>query len=818
MPALGIADEIACTPDIEIARADGEACAEAVQRFQRTQTLLGRFGECGARFGGQQDVAATTATADASAQLVKLGEAKAVGAPDDHRVGARHIEARLDDVGGEKNVVEAVGEAHHRGVDFRRWHLTMGLQHRQIRRQPLQRRGERGQVLDAWHHHKALPAPVALAQQRRAHLMLIEHAGERADGLASRGRRCDDRHLLEAQQRVLQRARNWRCGEAQQVAAITGKIAQLCLVGGPEALLLVDHHEREVGILHLFRSHRPGTDHDRDRAIGKARLHTLALGGIGETRQGRDLDAHPLEARAKCLVVLAHQNGCRRGNHDLLPGKSRQSSSAQRHFGLSIADVTDHEAVHRLAGSKILADSHDRAGLVRRFGKGKSDDEFAIGGGIRIDLHRTLLRMRLGENSEFGGRFGHRLVNDETPLAPACAIETVERHRRAIRPIAPDAISLLDRHQATRATGVFELDAFHHGARTSRAAKAGDHRDAVVFVDHHIADADVANLEQMRAVVARIRRKTALSAQNLARCDHEPARLAPAQRQLHLKQLHAVEPARVGFLPVADRPGAGADLARQPLLQEPQLLVRPSHDDAGAFLQSCRDLVVHRLHRINMGGKADHALIRAGRQIKAAALGGSPIPDCLRDNVLAGRRSFLARAVRSVIRERKEAFALACRAGIQRDDGVGEIVEQRIAASEHGGPRGRTKVDMLQVAHATLADRVEFADTLNGAIGNLDAYGTLGIGGVDVDHAPAHGELGGLIDAIILEIADAAHDLPEHIRLDAAAHREAGQLSIEGLWLGQHLAGRLGSGDADDLLRLGACKLAGAAQRGEADA
>ena len=63
--------------------------------------------------GQQQAVAGQVAPADAAAQLVDLGQAVAFGVLDDHDRGARHVDADLDDGGGDEDLEMAGGERVH---------------------------------------------------------------------------------------------------------------------------------------------------------------------------------------------------------------------------------------------------------------------------------------------------------------------------------------------------------------------------------------------------------------------------------------------------------------------------------------------------------------------------------------------------------------------------------------------------------------------------------------------------------------------------------------------------------------------------------
>ena len=65
------------------------------------------------------------AAADAAAQLVELGEAEALGVFNQHERGVRHVDADLDDGGGDEHVDLMRGESAHDGVLFLRLHLAV---------------------------------------------------------------------------------------------------------------------------------------------------------------------------------------------------------------------------------------------------------------------------------------------------------------------------------------------------------------------------------------------------------------------------------------------------------------------------------------------------------------------------------------------------------------------------------------------------------------------------------------------------------------------------------------------------------------------
>ena len=211
VPRLAFAQQVARTAHVEIAGADAEACPKAVERLKRAQPLERGVGNRGIAIGQQQDLPATAAASHAAAQLVQLRQAEAICAPHDHGVGARHVEPGFDDVGGQQHIAAPGRKFGHRSVERVGGHLAMGLDDLAFGEQLGETRGDHRHVLDPRHDHEALPAPGTLAQQGSAHMPIIPAFHHGADRLAARRGRGDDRHLLQPDERRLQRAGDRGC-------------------------------------------------------------------------------------------------------------------------------------------------------------------------------------------------------------------------------------------------------------------------------------------------------------------------------------------------------------------------------------------------------------------------------------------------------------------------------------------------------------------------------------------------------------------------------------------------------------------------------
>ena len=179
--------------------------------------------------------------------------------------------------------------------------------------------------------------------------------------------------------------------------SLVGKAAEGCLVGRPEALFFVDDDESELRIGDVLGRDRGGPDDHRNRAIRQARLHPLAITGVGQSRERGHLETGSLESLGEDLEVLAHQHGRRRGNHDLPACECSQRRGAQGDLGLAVSDIADHQPVHRAAGAKIFLDRNDRPRLVGRLGEREAGGKVVVQRSIGRDLYGAPLRIFLGE-------------------------------------------------------------------------------------------------------------------------------------------------------------------------------------------------------------------------------------------------------------------------------------------------------------------------------------------------------------------------------------------------------------------------------------
>ena len=190
----------------------------------------------------QVGVGAPRRPPDPAAQLVELGEAERVGAVDDDGVGVRDVEPGFDDRRADEDVGGAVGEGDHDLLERSLGHLAVPDHEPDARQHPAELVGLRLDGLDPVVDVEDLPATVELAQDRVAD----EPGGRLGDAGLDRqpvlGRRLDDAEVADAGERQVERPRDRR-GRQRQDVHLAPELLEPLLGGDPEALLLVDHDE-----------------------------------------------------------------------------------------------------------------------------------------------------------------------------------------------------------------------------------------------------------------------------------------------------------------------------------------------------------------------------------------------------------------------------------------------------------------------------------------------------------------------------------------------------------------------------------------------
>ena len=403
---------------------------------------------------------------------------------DDHGVGARNVEARLDDRGREQDVVLAVVEGADLVLELGRRHLAVRDDELRLRHVLAQKRRRLVEIFDARAHIERLPAAVALAQQRLAHDQRVERRDEGPDRQPVDRRRRDDREVAHARHGELQGARDRRRRQRQHVH-LGAQLLQALLVADAEMLLLVDHDEAEVLERDGLAEHGVGADDDVDAALGEALLHLALLGGAHHARELADPDRQAGEALAEDARVLAGEQRRRHDDRGLLRVDRRGEGGAQRHLRLAEADVAADEPVHRPAGAEVVERRLDRALLVLRLVIGKAGAEFVVEAVGHGEARRGLGHALGGDADELAGHLAHALLQPRLARLPPGPAELVELAR--LRAVARQKLQVLDRQEQPVAAGVVDLEAVVRRAGRLDRLQADEAADAVVDVDDEIA-------------------------------------------------------------------------------------------------------------------------------------------------------------------------------------------------------------------------------------------------------------------------------------------------------------------------------------------
>ena len=183
-----------------------------------------------------------------------------------------------------------------------------------------------------------LPAAFQFLLDGGLNQLVIPAGDDSLDRHAIFGRRLDDAHVAQADQRHVQRARDRRGRHGQHVHLLAHLLDAL-FVAHPEALLLIHDQQAEIGELQILRKNAVRADQDVDLAGFGFLQDFFLLLGIAEAADHFDGDRERPEALLESFVVLERENGRRREHRDLLVVADRFECRAHRDFRLAVTDV-----------------------------------------------------------------------------------------------------------------------------------------------------------------------------------------------------------------------------------------------------------------------------------------------------------------------------------------------------------------------------------------------------------------------------------------------------------------------------------------------
>ncbi len=256
-------------------------------------------------------------TPDAAAQLVQLGEAEAVGAVDQDGVRARHVDAGFDDRRAHQHVEALAVEIQHHLFEFALgiwpWAMRMrasGTSSREFARGAFD-------AVDCVVQKIYLPAAPEFALERLAHRGGVVWRDEGLHRKAMLRRRGDDGQVAQSCHRHVQRARDRRRGEGEQID-LGAQFLQCFLVAHAEAVFLVDDDEAEILELHVRLQQPVRADHHVDLAVAQFRQRLVGFLFRLEARDHFHAHRPVGEAVAEILVMLLGEQRRRYEHGDLL--------------------------------------------------------------------------------------------------------------------------------------------------------------------------------------------------------------------------------------------------------------------------------------------------------------------------------------------------------------------------------------------------------------------------------------------------------------------------------------------------------------------
>jgi hypothetical protein len=146
-----------------------------------------------------------------------------------------------------------------------------------------------GGPLDVPHvvvHVEDLALARQLAAHRLGHHLAVPRQDLRRDRQAVAGGRVDDRDLADAREGHVQRARDGRRGQGQDVHVLLDGL-ELLLLGHPEPVFLVHDEQSQVGEAHVLGQEPMRPDEDVDLASAASRRISSCSDFLLEPREGR---------------------------------------------------------------------------------------------------------------------------------------------------------------------------------------------------------------------------------------------------------------------------------------------------------------------------------------------------------------------------------------------------------------------------------------------------------------------------------------------------------------------------------------------------
>ena len=246
-----------------------------------------------------------------------------------------------------------------------------------LRHECLNRIGNAPKIRDAIVDDERLTLACELTLQCLLNSSLIPRNHLRHNCATIRRRRCQGRDIAQSEHRHVQRSRDRRRAECQDIRC-DSKLKQALFVFNSEALLFIDHDEPEILESHILRKNAVRADEDVDIAL-RSRFENDALLSIClESTQRLHAERIRAESIAKTLLVLLGKHCGGHEQRSLSTTIHYLECRANRDFRFAESNVTAHEPIHRARPLHIALRGSDRSDLIFRFVVGKLRFEISL--------------------------------------------------------------------------------------------------------------------------------------------------------------------------------------------------------------------------------------------------------------------------------------------------------------------------------------------------------------------------------------------------------------------------------------------------------
>ena len=382
--ALFRAEQIAGAADLKVAHGNFKPAAQ--------RGILPDGADAFAHIGEQAYVARqqqigiglVLVTPDPPAQLVKVAQAKPVGAVNDYGVRVWNIQAALDDGGGQQDIRLAIDELGHDRFQFVRIHLAVTNDQARVGQKPFQAVGHGLNRHYAIVQEKNLPAAIQLALDGIADDALVELGDNGLDRQPVMRRGLDGAHVARTGEREVKRAGNGRGAEREHVHLCTQPF-ELFLVQHAEPLLLINHHEAEVLEKDVVLNQPVRADDHVHAAVGQIFDDALLLAAGAKAREQFDANGIIGQALPERVEMLLRQHSRRHQHGDLLSVHHGLERGADGDLGFAKADVATNQAIHRLGFFHVGFGFLNGAPLIGGFLKKEGAFKLALPGCVGFE-------------------------------------------------------------------------------------------------------------------------------------------------------------------------------------------------------------------------------------------------------------------------------------------------------------------------------------------------------------------------------------------------------------------------------------------------